>query len=98
MTGKFNKENMLMLKLLFVLLKKLKFFIKKFEEDDLEITEVVQFIKLSHATMGEYLFNLNNNDADFYSKLANLIQSEEDSDIYKQSLRPDTEFEAYFLK
>ena len=95
----FNPENRLMLELLLALLKKLVFYIESFEKDNLETTQVVRLIKRSQVIMGEYLYKtVPDERIEPYYRLLPIINSDEEDQICKQSLRQNEEFEEYFLK
>ena len=58
-----------------------------------------RLLKRSQVIVGEYLFKFSPNEQiDPYNRLLPLITVDEESQIYIDSLRNDTEFREYFLK
>lgn len=91
----FTLENKLMLQLILILMKKLTFYIKTFEKDNLEITNLVRLLKHSKVIIGEYLFKLTGNEK--YDHLLEILKMNDGEEAYQDSLRNEAEFQDYFL-
>ena len=95
----FTPKNKLMLNLMLSLMKKLSYFIKAFEEDNIEITSLVKLIKRSYVIIGEYLYKINPPPGESpYETLTDILREGEDTIPATAAARSQEEFEAYFLK
>lgn len=103
----FNKENILMLKLLLCLTGMLNDYIIDFQKDNLSTQEIVEGLKECQLLFGEYVLNLyegNNLEGPFkdynkiYQTLSPILIDKNDEKLYNTFAKKDTQFQRYFLE